>query len=136
MTPPKYSQFEHERRFVVMPARCPDLDQATAIRIDDLYLEASRLRLRRNTAIDGTTVFKLAKKYPSDKPMSRPMTNLYLDATEFELLGRLPGRRVFKRRFRIDDGFIVDVFDGVLAGLILGEIEADLAMVSAAAMPS
>lgn len=80
-------------------------------------------------------VFKLAKKYSGDTPMSRPMTNLYLDAAEFELLGRLPGRRVFKWRFQIDNGFIVDVFDGALAGLILGEIEANLALVSAVAMP-
>ena len=136
MIVPKYAQIEHERRFVVAAARCPDLDPATAVLIDDLYLDGSRLRLRSNTAADGSVIRKLAKKYRGDTPDARPMTNLYLDGDEFELLARLPGRRLRKRRHRLVGGFVVDVFEDALAGLILAEIEADAATVAAVAMPS
>lgn len=135
MTLPKYSQLEHERRFIVAPARCPNLDPSGAILIEDRYLNGGRLRLRSNTSANGTKIFKLAKKYPGDVSMSRPMTNLYLDVAEFELISGLPNRRVCKRRYQVGGGFIVDVFVDALDGLILAEIEADAATVCAVSMP-
>ena len=138
MVTPKYALVEHERRFVVAAARCPRLDPATATTIDDLYL-AGHLRLRSITAKGALPVLKLAKKYPGAAAMSRPMTNLYLDATEFALLATLPGRRLRKRRFPIDVAgtrFVVDVFADALTGLVLAEIDGDEGTVRAAAMPS
>lgn len=136
MTAPKYALFEHERRFVVGASRIPHLDAVGAVLIEDRYLDGSRLRLRRNTAADGTVIFKLAKKYAGITPTSRPMTNLYLDAAEFDLLAHLPGRPLSKRRFRNRGGFTIDVFEGALAGLILAEIDADAVTVEAASMPA
>ena len=135
MIVPKYALVENERRFVVAPARSPRLDAATAVLLDDLYIDGGRLRLRSNAAPDGSLILKLAKKYAGATPVSRPMTNLYLDADEFGVLARLPGCRVRKRRRRIPSGFVVDVFEGPLTGLILTEIEADSATVEAVATP-
>jgi CYTH domain-containing protein len=134
MIEPKYALTEHERRFVVRPDQCPELDPATVVTIDDLYIDDCRLRLRQNTLADGRTILKLAKKYAGATPMSRPMTNLYLDDGEYAVLGTLPGRRVHKRRFRVGS-FVVDRFDGDLDGLILAEIEAELDTVRAATLP-
>ena len=133
MTVPKYALIEYERRFVVAPGRCSHLDLTTAALISDVYIDGTRLRLRSVAAPDGRVVMKLAKKYSGDA-MGRPMTNLYLDAAEFDVLGHLPGRRIRKRRTRVDD-FAVDVFEDGLAGLILAEFEADAGAVRAAVAP-
>ncbi|TFU03920.1 hypothetical protein EUV02_11870 [Polymorphobacter arshaanensis] len=120
---PKYALFEHERRFLVDPARCPPLDGAAMVRIEDLYIVATRLRLRRVTGAGAAPVYKLCRKYLSDDPVSAPITNLYLTAEEFAQLDVLPGNRISKCRYRID-GFGLDVFEGRHAGLIIAEIEA------------
>ena len=132
---PKYAAFEHERRFLVDPARCPALPEAGAVRIEDRYLEAGRLRLRTVTDAAGGQVFKLCKKYAADDPVSASIVNVYLDAAEHALLARLPGRPLGKRRHRLG-GFAVDVFAGALAGLVLAEIDRpERGEVLAAAMP-
>ena len=43
---PKYALWEIERRFLVDPAKLPALDPASERRIEDLYLDGGRLRLR------------------------------------------------------------------------------------------
>jgi CYTH domain-containing protein len=110
---------EIERRWLVDPERLPALDEATVRRIDDLYLDGGRLRLRAITHPDGRAEFKLCKKYERDDPLAGPITNLYLSAEEHAAFAGLPGRRVRKRRYPVD-GFSVDVFDD---GLILAERE-------------
>jgi CYTH domain-containing protein len=120
---PKYALFEHERRFLVDPARCPLLDGAPMVRIEDLYFAATRLRLRRVTRAGAAPVFKLCRKYLSDDPVSAPITNLYLTAEEFAQFDALSGHRIAKCRYRID-GFALDVFEGRHAGLVIAEIEA------------
>lgn len=130
---PKYALLEHERRFLVDPAQLPALGAGELI--EDRYLEGGRLRLRAVTGTDGARVFKLCKKYAADDPLSAPIVNIYLDATEFAALARLPGRALSKRRHRVA-GFAVDVFGGALEGLVLAEIDRpDRAAVVAAAMP-
>jgi|JI10StandDraft_1071094.scaffolds.fasta_scaffold96815_4 CYTH domain-containing protein len=132
---PKYALFEHERRFLVDPARCPALDGAPVVRIEDLYIAATRLRLRRVTGAGAAPVFKLCRKYLSDDPVSAPITNLYLTAEEFAQFDVLPGHRIAKCRYRID-GLGLDVFEGRHAGLIIAEIEAPTrAAVLAQTMP-
>ncbi|MGL4541220.1 MAG: hypothetical protein ACRCUI_01765 [Polymorphobacter sp.] len=124
MERPKYARFEHERRFLVDSVRCPKLEPATARRIEDLYVEATRLRLRCMTAADAAPVYKLCRKYGSDDAVSEPITNLYLSAGEYRLLNQLAGHRIAKWRYRTGD-LLVDVFEGALAGLVIAEFEAE-----------
>lgn len=120
---PKYAHWVAERRFLVDPAAMPKLDEAQARRIEDLYINAGRLRLRAITHPSGEREFKLAKKYAPETPLIGPMTNLYLDADEYAVLAKLPGARIAKRRHKVG-AFVVDVFEGPLEGLITAECEA------------
>jgi CYTH domain-containing protein len=120
---PKYAHWVAERRFLVDPARLPG-DLGGARRIEDLYIDAGRLRLRRITELaNGEQSFKLAKKYAPDNPLIGPMTNLYLNAEEYAVLNGLPGRRLSKRRHKVG-GFCIDVFEGPHEGLVTAECEA------------
>jgi CYTH domain-containing protein len=125
LTAPKYSIIERERRFLVDRELTPALDSATARLVEDRYLPGTGLRLRRVTAPDGSVVHKLGKKYPGAGLSSRPMTNIYLDAAEYDALAALPAAVLVKRRHDIGGGFAIDVFERALAGLILAEISAD-----------
>lgn len=94
--------------------------------IEDRYLDDTRLRLRRAAGPDGT-VWKLARKYGPVGPGVEPIANLYLTEGEYVLLAGLPGATVRKRRHAIQHGatrFVVDRFDGALAGRMLAEAEA------------
>lgn len=119
----KYSHIERERRFLVDPARRPDLDGRPHILIEDLYIDGTRMRLRRMTASDtGRVVLKLSKKYETADPRSRPMVTTYLTETEYALLASLPAHRLVKRRYPVGE-FSIDLFEGALAGLELAESE-------------
>lgn len=121
---PKYAHWVAERRFLVDAASLPALDLGGARRIEDLYIDGGRLRLRRITELStGEQTFKLAKKYAPDNPLIGPMTNLYLNAEEHEVMSVLPGRRLSKRRHKVG-AFCIDVFEGPLEGLITAECEA------------
>lgn len=128
---PKYAHWVAERRFLVDPANMPPVDAADARRIEDLYIDGGRLRLRAITHPDGEREFKLAKKYAPDNPLVGPMTNLYLSAEEHAVLSALPGRRIVKRRHRLG-AFVIDVFEGPLEGLATAECEADNRMAAMA----
>ena len=123
---PKYALLENERRFLVL--RPPDLAGARVRLIEDRYLEAGRLRLRRITHFDGTAPeHKLCKKYGSADPTSGPIVNIYLTAVEHAAIAVLPGRPLRKRRYTAHHAgraFSLDVFEGALAGLVLCEAEA------------
>src|SRR5579859_5944302 len=129
MNIPKYAKLENERRFWVPEP--PDLTGARVRRIEDLYLDDSRLRLRAITPLDGAALqFKFCKKYGSDDPASGPIVNIYLTIEEHRLLSALPGKRLVKRRHTVTHNerlFSVDVFEGALAGLVLCEAEAESA---------
>jgi CYTH domain-containing protein len=125
----KYARIEDERRFLLaaLPA---ELDPGRGYeRISDLYLDGTRLRLRLVRAPAGAVVErKLTQKLsdPEGAAARRIITSVYLDAAEYALLARLPGRRLEKRRHRIASGahtFAIDVFEGALAGLVLAELE-------------
>ena len=121
---PKYAHWVAERRFLVDSAKMPALDAADARRIEDLYIDSGRLRLRRIGMPGGAPdEFKLAKKYAPDNPLIGPMTNLYLTAEEYAVLNVLPGARLVKRRHKVG-AFVIDVFEGDLSGLVLAECEA------------
>jgi len=123
---PKYALLENERRFLVT---APPALAGTRVRlIEDIYLEAGRLRLRRITHFDGQLAeHKLCKKYGAVDAVSEPITNLYLSDEEHAALAALPGRALRKRRHTVmhqGKGFSVDVFEGPLAGLVTCETEA------------
>ena len=120
----KYAHWVAERRFLVDPKALQALDLGHARRIEDLYIDGGRLRLRAITDLaTGEKSFKLAKKYAPDNPLIGPMTNLYLNADEYAVLNVLPGQRLSKRRHKVG-GFTIDVFEGALEGLVTAECEA------------
>ena len=134
---PKYAIVERERRFLVDPALMPALDPAAARLIEDRYLPGTNLRLRKVTAPGVVPVFKLGKKYPGAGLSSRPMTNIYLDAAEHAMLAALSAAPLTKRRYDVGGGFVIDVFDGALSGLVLAEVSADdEAALAAVAVPA
>ncbi len=109
MTRPKYSLAEIERRWLVPNAlAAPLLDGQPAI-ITDTYLTGSRLRLRRVDGADGSTLYKFCRKYGDREGPSESITNLYLEAAEYDILASLPGERVIKHRHRLQEGSI-DVY--------------------------
>lgn len=124
---PKYSHVERERRFLVDRARLPALPDL-AVLIEDRYITGTRLRLRRMTdEASGEVAHKLAKKYEATDPTARPMVSAYLTAAEYDVFAALPATVVRKRRFPVMSGphvFGVDLFDGALVGLALGEVDA------------
>ena len=128
MDAPKYALLEIERRMLVETARLPDLRGLPCKTIEDRYLEAGRLRLRKITnADDAHVVYKLCKKYGSALAYQEPIVNIYLDAPEYDALRVLPGYDLTKRRYTVEyEGrrFSVDEHTGALTGVYLCEHEA------------
>lgn len=127
----KYARIERERRYLLThlpPGLTPD---SSHTRITDRYIPGTRLRLRRMEDETGNvTALKLTQKYdpPSGVGLETIITNLYLNETEFQTLACLEGPTLRKRRYPYpfaDRNFSIDVFEGPLEGLILGEIEFD-----------
>lgn len=124
LKPEKYAAVERERRWLC--AALPDLPVQRAEDIEDLYIDGSRLRLRRATPIGGgEPILRLSKKADL-APDRRLITTLYLSPEEFALFEGLPGRRMRKtRHYFAAEGVTlsVDRFEGALAGLFLAEAE-------------
>src|SRR3974390_2611150 len=119
----KYARVEWERSFLLdsFPRRAV----VTRVRlIEDRYIEGTTLRLRRQRDDDGQTVFKLTQKLADTAVGARQglVTSMYLTATEFAVLANLPARVLIKSRHSVPP-FGIDVFDGVLSGLVLAEAE-------------
>lgn len=124
VTLPKYAHWVAERRFLVDAKALPALDLGHARRIEDLYVDGGRLRLRATTDLsNGERTFKLGKKYAPDNPLIGPMTTIYLTADEYDVLSGVPGQRLSKLRHKVG-AFTVDVFEGALEGLVTAECEA------------
>jgi CYTH domain-containing protein len=121
---PRYSKLELERRWLVDRRRLPDLAGRPYRRIDDLYLDGGRLRLRAISHPNGARELKLGKKYERSHPAGGPITTLYLTDGEYAAFSSLPGARLAKRRYAVD-GFSLDVFEGALTGLALAEVEVE-----------
>jgi CYTH domain-containing protein len=120
INPEKYSSIERERRWLCRGVP-PGLAEHGS-RIDDLYFEGTRMRLRAMRALDGSAVaYKLTKKVDISADRRR-ITTIYLSEAEHALMGGLPGARVSKLRRRAG-GVSIDVFEGPLAGLVLAEVE-------------
>ena len=128
----RYSFDEVERRFLLgeVPAGLTD-----ERRITDRYLTGTSLRLRI-VARDRGVVHKLTQKVRPDQadPAIVRITSTYLTASEHAVLAALPAAVLTKTRWRwpvAGPGVVVDVFAGVLDGLVLAEVElADRAALS------
>lgn len=123
----KYARIERERRFLL--AQFPS--DATVVRnrrITDHYIEGTTLRLRKQCYDDGLTTFKLTQKLPmrGNGAQQGFITSMYLTQDEFHVLAQLPAKKLTKTRFSVPP-FGIDVFDGLLEGLILAEVEFDSA---------
>jgi CYTH domain-containing protein len=119
---PKYSMPEVERRWLVDAAKIGGLSKETYRLIEDVYIKNSHLRLRKMTAPDGTTLFKLGKKYGKFSHLSEPMTTLYLDAEEYKCLSALDGQFAVKKRYALAGGSL-DVYEKPNSGLMIFELE-------------
>jgi CYTH domain-containing protein len=120
----RYAFLEREQRWLL--ACLPD-DVSDPRTIDDRYIDGTQLRLRRVQS-PKETVLKLAQKVRHD-PMSPErvqLTNMYLSENEYALLATLPAAEVHKTRWTVVLGNLrvaVDEFHGLLAGLVLMELE-------------
>ncbi len=122
----KYALIERERRFLVrdLPSDEPWARKA----ITDLYVEGTRVRLRRSVGVvDGQNevLQKLTQKVPDSNPVGGrrgTITTMYLSDAEYERMAKLPGRRLTKHRLSFPP-MGVDVFDGPLRGLVIAEAE-------------
>lgn len=126
---PKYALLENERRFLVDPAKMPNVESLPYRRILDRYLVGTRLRLRSIAhSVTGELEFKFCKKYPTDDPVTGAIVNIYLTAEEHGELAALPAKVITKRRYLLPHGegvLSLNVFEGELAGLVLCEAEAE-----------
>lgn len=121
-TPPKYTQPEIERRWLVPDAAAP-LSIATRQRqISDAYLEGGRLRLRRVSEPGKPTLYKLGKKYARETGPAEAVVTVYLSEGEYQALRALPGRAVHKVRYTVSGGAL-DMYAEPRAGLAVFEME-------------
>ena len=132
----KYMRWEIERRFLL--AGVPDSRDVLAVnRIDDRYLDGTRVRLRRMAQDGGPTVLKLTQKLPAPDGHGRQgaLTTIYLSEAEYAALAVLPAATLAKSRLSIAP-YGVDVFAGHLEGLVLAEVEFESARQAAAFRPA
>lgn len=119
---PKYAIVEIERRWLVDSSAVGALEKVPFRRCEDLYIDNSRLRLRKITEPNGIQLFKLGKKYGKRSALSEPITTLYLDETEYTQLLQLRGSAASKRRYSIAGGSL-DVYERPMAGFMIFELE-------------
>jgi CYTH domain-containing protein len=131
----RYGRVERERRFVLekLPS---EVDAFEYVRLEDLFVRGTHLRLRRVTKPNGDFVTtKLGQKIvapdaPED-PRQRQMTTIYLPDDEGAILAAsLEGSRTIKRRYKLREQglvFCIDMWESPAHanGMILAEVEAD-----------
>jgi hypothetical protein len=121
----EYARPERERRFLFTAP--PDGPVIRTVRIVDRYLLGTRIRLRQATEASGDgdaqrTIHKLTQKVSASDGGLALITTMYLEATEYAALLQLPAATLRKTRLSIPP-LGVDVFEGELFGLVLGEAE-------------
>lgn len=127
----KYARLERERRYLL--ADLPEgLSRAEHhLQITDNYLTGTRLRIRKvRDPRTNKWIVKFTQKFaPEPSDLSRTLiTNLYLDATEAEVLSVFEANEIRKNRYYFDfagQRFSIDMFLGDLFGLVLAETEFD-----------
>lgn len=121
----KYARIERERRFLLK--QFPRTANVVRIRrITDYYIDGTTLRLREQSVDSGASIFKLTQKVPEQARGAQQelITSMYLTKDEFSVLAQLSARKLSKTRYSVPP-FGIDVFEGTLKGLLLGEAEFD-----------
>jgi CYTH domain-containing protein len=126
----KYACIEIERRYLLRKLPADLKDRLPANVITDLYINGTRLRLRKMQPPTGPAVLKLGQKFrgPDQPATETTITNMVLTDAEYALLKRLGGREIVKERHvlpHVGRRWGVDVFRGALEGLILAEVECE-----------
>jgi len=123
----KYAHIERERRYLLqdLPEGLNRADHH--LQITDNYLTGTRLRIRKvRDPKTNKWVVKFTQKFaPNENDLSRTMiTNLYLNATEAEILSIFEANEIRKNRYYFDFAarrYSIDMFIGELFGLVLAE---------------
>ena len=127
----KYARVERERRYLLreLPPGLKLSDPHT--QITDNYITGTRLRLRKVRVPETNEwTLKLTQKHaPAPPDFSRTLvTNIYLNAYEYEVLSVFEGNELRKNRYPYEHegrDYSVDVFLGSLRGLVLAETDFD-----------
>jgi CYTH domain-containing protein len=132
----KYARIERERRFLVerLP---PEIDPGDYVRLHDLFVAKTQLRIRVVRRPDGGWVTtklgqKIADPDAPDDAQRRRMTTIYLTEDEGKVFDALDGLRATKRRYKVAEHgrtFSIDVWESPpeARGVILAEVEASSA---------
>ena len=123
----KYARIERERRYLLqdLPEGLSRADHH--LQITDNYLTGTRLRIRKvRDPKTNKWIVKFTQKFaPNENDLSRTMiTNLYLNATEAEILSIFEANEIRKNRYYFDFAarrYSIDMFIGDLFGLVLAE---------------
>lgn len=125
----KYARIERERRYLLRDL--PEgINRADAhVQITDNYLTGTNLRIRKvRDPKTNKWVVKFTKKFAPD-PANLSLTiitNIYLNATEAEMLAPFEANEIRKNRYYFDFAgrrFSIDMFLGDLLGLTLAETD-------------
>lgn len=90
--------------------------------IEDKYLSAGRLRLRKICEKNCPPVFKLGKKYERTGSEPESVVNIYLSEAEYQSLSVLPGRTATKVRYSVEGGAL-DMYEAPNHALAIFEME-------------
>jgi len=125
----KYARLERERRFLLRELP-PGLERKSPhTQIFDNYITGTRLRLRKiREPYRREWTWKLSQKFaPEPNDLSRTLiSNIYLSQYEYEQFAVFEGNEIRKNRYPyVHEGrtYSIDVFLGMLWGLILAETE-------------
>ncbi len=98
MTTIKYAKLEIERKWLVCASQLPDLTKLPSKSIEDLYINNTRMRLRKEIT-DQSVTYKLCKKYGLNNEISEPIVNVYLSESEYRIFSKIDGNRICKMRY-------------------------------------
>lgn len=112
----KYARFERERRFLVVG----EPPSGETRRIEDLYIDGTRLRLRRIGE-----VLKLGKQEDVETGV-KVVTTIYLSEEEFSVFTHLAGRRVAKTRTTVRENGATWSIDVYTDGTRVAECEEEI----------
>ena len=127
----KYARVERERRYLLQDLPQGLMRASPHVQITDNYITGTRLRQRkvRDPQTNKWTLKFTQKFAPEPEDLSRTLiTNIYLDAQEYELLSVFEANEIRKNRYRFESEgrqFSVDMFLGELFGLVLAEVSFD-----------
>jgi CYTH domain-containing protein len=124
----KYARVERERRYLLrdLPEGLKRTDPH--LQITDNYITGTRLRIRKvRDPHTNKWVVKFTQKSPihHDDLSRTRITTLYLNAMEAETLSMFTANEIRKNRYKFEFGgrtFSVDMFLGLLFGLVLAEV--------------